>query len=329
MFILESCDPATGTFMPNSLTDQNIIADDLDPQFFIDLDMAQIRAQLFDSLEHLRPQTGHVELLSRFGKMIFTNIPEDLVGAPVPSDAIYNIVRSRQLHFTFEGGAGIPESVIERTIEKLKLEGEYTCKSIYYLSVLPDTPIVGLDRRRRLDLMLERQEDEKGVNICFLGVREPYLKPFKADIISLLPQSLDVRIAVRASPLSLSGEALKRVQEFASTIKCPGKLELEYPAKSCFRVTGCALKSVQTIRVPHRNLVIEVVQHEGQENHRRFEFAATTLSLEEVLGQSGAGVAMADAVQDWTAANVMSHFDEVVEKTVQLSHDLSSQFNKL
>eukprot|EP00299_Pterocystis_sp_00344_P011084 c5114_g1_i1.p1 GENE.c5114_g1_i1~~c5114_g1_i1.p1 ORF type:complete len:443 (-),score=104.60 c5114_g1_i1:49-1377(-) len=323
MYVLERCDSATTSFLPPvSAQDQTIITDELDPQFFVDLDMAQIRAQLFDSLEHLRPQAGHVELLCRFGKMIFTDIPEDLMGAPVPSDAIYNIVRSRQLHFTFEGGAGIPDKVIERTIHKLKAEGEYTCKSIYYLSVLPEVPIAGLDRRRRLDVMLERQVDESGVSINFIGVREPYLKPFKADIISLHPNHLDARVAVRASPRSLSGEALKRVEEFAATIKCAGKLELEYPAKAFFRVTGCALKLVQTIRVAKQNLVVEVVQHEGQENHRRFEFAATTLSLEQVLGQSGAAVASVDAHQ-WTADDVLSHLDDVIEKTVQLNGDLS------
>jgi hypothetical protein len=37
------------------------------------------------------------ELLCRFGKMVFTNIPEDLVGVPFPSDAVYNIIRTRQV----------------------------------------------------------------------------------------------------------------------------------------------------------------------------------------------------------------------------------------
>ncbi len=125
------------------------------------------------------------------------------------------------------------------------------------------------------------------------------MKPFKADIISLRPDSLDVRIAIRASPrpiarglfhvapgcvfISFSEDVQAKVEEFASTIRCTGQTELEYPAKSLFRVTGCALKTAETIRMPDENLVIEVVQHEHQDSNRRFEFAATTKSMEDVV----------------------------------------------
>ncbi len=75
--------------------------DDSEPQFFLGFDAAQTRAHLHECLEALRPQAGHVELLFRFGKMIFTDVPEDLIGLPLPIDAMYNVVRSRQVHHLF------------------------------------------------------------------------------------------------------------------------------------------------------------------------------------------------------------------------------------
>jgi hypothetical protein len=300
--------------------------DDADPQFFVDLDMPQVRSQLKDCLDSLKPQAGQVELLCRFGKMVFRDIPQDLVGVALPSDAIYNIVRSRQLHYTFEGGAGIPENIIEGTIKQYKEQGEYSCKHVYYLSVLPD-PSLEFDKRWRLDVMLERiiDPETEEASIRFIGVREPYMKPFKADIISLLSDSLDVRIAIRASPKPISADAVRLVQEFASTIRCASRYELEYPAKSSFRVTGCALKAVQTIRLPDRNIVVEVVQHEGQDSYRTFEFAATTIDMENVLGQTGAGVVNNTTAADaaWTAVDVLNCLDDIVEKSAELAKELS------
>jgi hypothetical protein len=143
---------------------------------------------------------------------------------------VYYFAFVAQLHYTFEGGAGIPESTIERIVEKYRQQGQYTSRSVYYLSVLADIQAVGLDRRRRLDVILERKTDSttKSPTIHFCGVREPYMKPFKADIVSLQQGTLDLRVAVRASPRPLSAEALAHVEQFASTIHAAGELEVRY-----------------------------------------------------------------------------------------------------
>ncbi len=48
--------------------------------------------------------------------------------------------------------------MIETAIDEYKKRGEHSCKSVYYLSVVPDASL-GLDRRWRLDVILERKED--------------------------------------------------------------------------------------------------------------------------------------------------------------------------
>lgn len=319
MFILVSASPEGSSRIPSP----NFVAEtDDEPPFFLGLDLNLVKAHLKDCLDSLKQQAGHVELLCRFGKMIFTDVPEDLMDAPIPSEAVYNIVRSRQIHYTFEGGAGIPESAIESAVESYKLQGDYASKQVYYLSVVPDASL-GLDRKWRLDVMLERRPEptEDGQTIHFIGVREPYLKPFKADIMSLRADAVDVRIAIRASPRPIAPEVQLRIEEFASTIRSASEMELEYPAKSPFRVTGCALKTVQTIRMPHRNLAVEVVHHEQQDSHRRFEYAATTMAMEDVLGKAGSGLVISTAPQ-WSSESVLSLFDEMTEKSYELGDHL-------
>ncbi len=60
------------------------------------------------------------------------------------------------------------------------------------------------------------------------------------------------------------------------------------------------------------DLVVEVLQHEGQESQRRFEFAITTLSLENVLGVCGAG-SFTHSSKSWSSQDVLDQFDAVVE----------------
>ncbi len=63
-------------------------------------------------------------------------------------------------------------------------------------------------------------------SVQFCGVREPYTKPFKADIMSLQPNGLDIRIAVRTSPRPLAGDSLRYIKEFAATIQPATSIEV-------------------------------------------------------------------------------------------------------
>ena len=38
-----------------------------------------------------------VELLCRFGKMLFKHVPDDLVGLPIPVDIVHQTIRARQV----------------------------------------------------------------------------------------------------------------------------------------------------------------------------------------------------------------------------------------